>query len=134
MKSVQKPEWIALADSDKSMTSRRLSRGLPILAIAITAAIIGAGSIFAQPQELSVANAEPISVATTQNSPNVESPDSDVSDSVSDTTQSAVDTDIATLPTKSQSDEGADDESMDDNNASDEGTDDNGTDDEGIDD
>ena len=57
MKPVQKPEWIALADSDKSMTPRHLTRGLPILAVAITVAIIGAGSIFAQPQELSVANA-----------------------------------------------------------------------------
>ncbi len=139
MKPVQKPEWIALADCDKLKTPRHISRGLPILAIAITAAIIGAGSIFAQPQELSVANADPVSVATTQNSSQVESSDSDVSGDVSDTTRLAADQDMASLPTKSQSDDGADDESMDDNgvsdnNSDDEGTDDNGADDEGIDD
>ena len=139
MKPVQKPEWIALADSDKLKLPRHITRGLPILAIAITAAIIGAGSIFAQPQELSVANAEPISVAAAQNLPQVQSSDSDVSGDVSETTRLAADQDMASVPTKSQSDDGADDESMDDNgvndnNAGDEGSDDNATDDEGIDD
>ena len=139
MKSEQKPEWIAIADSDKSITSHHITRGLPILAIAITAAIIGAGSIFAQPQELSVANAEPVSVATTQNPPLVESSDSEDSNNVSDSTPDAVNPSIASLPTNSQGDDGADDEGADDNGTDLDGADDNGTDvdvadDEGIDD
>jgi len=64
----QKPEWIELADSDKAIKHRQLSKGLPILAVAITAAIIGAGTIFAQPQELSVASADPVVSTSTQNS------------------------------------------------------------------
>ena len=134
MKSEQKPEWIAVADSDKAITSHHITRGLPILAIAITAAIIGAGSIFAQPQELSVANAEPVSVATTQNSPLVESSDSEDSNNVSDSTPDAVNPSIASLPTSSQGDDGADDEGIDDNGTDDNGTDVDGADDEGIDD
>ena len=134
MKPVQKPEWIALADSDKSMTSRHITRGLPILAVAITVAIIGAGSIFAQPQELSVANAEPISIATTQNSQDVESSGSDESDNVSETTSDAANQDIASLPTKSQSVDGTDDEGADDNGVNGEGADDNGVDNESVDD
>ena len=132
MKPVQKPEWMALADSDKSMTSRHITRGLPILAVAITVAIIGAGSIFAQPQELSVVNAEAISVATTQDSSLVDSSDSEESIDVSDTTPSAV----------NPGDDDADDEGIDDeddtddaDDADDEGIDDeDDTDDEGIDD
>ena len=134
MKPVQKPEWIALADSDKSMTSRHITRGLPILAVAITVAIIGAGSIFAQPQELSVANAEPISVATTQNSPLVESSDSGASNPASDSTENSVSPSIASLPTKNESDDSADDEGTDDNGSDMNGTDDNGADDNGADD
>lgn len=125
----QKPEWIALAESDKPMTPRHITRGLPILAVAITAAIIGAGSIFAQPQELSVANAEPISVATTQSSTLVESTDSEESIDVSDTTPSAVN------PSDDEADdEGLDDEGNDDNGVGDDGIDDESIDDEGIDD
>ena len=66
----QKPEWIELADSDKAIKHRQISKGLPILAIAITAAIIAAGTIFAQPQQLSVASADSI-ITTSQNSDQV---------------------------------------------------------------
>ena len=147
MKPVQKPEWMALADSDKSMTPRQITRGLPILAVAITVAIIGAGSIFAQPQELSVANAESISVATTQNSPEVDSSDSAESNNVSDATQNAMNPSIAFLSTKSQDDDDTDDEGIADDDdtdhagiADDDDTDhagiadDDDTDHEGIDD
>lgn len=69
MTPLQKPEWLELAVNDNSTSLRKASRGLPILALVATAAIIGAGAIFAQPQELSVANADSNVATTSQTTP-----------------------------------------------------------------
>lgn len=66
MTPLQKPEWLELADNDNSTSLRKVSRGLPVLALVATAAILGVGAIFAQPQELSVANADSNVVTTPQ--------------------------------------------------------------------
>jgi len=132
----QKPEWIELADSDKAIKHRQMSKGLPILAVAITAAIIGAGTIFAQPQELSVASADPIVATATQNSDqgaaiantdpsttntepvkvrNVSSENPATNPSAASTSPTnPTNPTIATIPTKSGDDEGDDDEGDDD--------------------
>ena len=72
----KKPEWFQLADADNSASTRKISKGLPIMALVAVAAIIGVGAIFAQPQEQSPANATetvaPAVVASTQTSPNSE--------------------------------------------------------------
>jgi len=47
----KKPEWFQLADADNSASIRKISKGLPIMALVAVAAIIGVGAIFAQPQE-----------------------------------------------------------------------------------
>ena len=47
----EKPEWFQLADADNSASIRKISKGLPIMALVAVAAIIGVGAIFAQPQE-----------------------------------------------------------------------------------
>ena len=91
----QKPEWIELADSDKAIKHRQISKGLPILAIAITAAIIAAGTIFAQPQQLSVASADSI-IATSQNSDQV----APVVPAVADTQPVQVNTEPAKVPSE----------------------------------
>ena len=53
----KKPEWFQLADADNSASTRKISKGLPIMALVAVAAVIGVGAIFAQPQEQSPANA-----------------------------------------------------------------------------
>ena len=121
----EKPEWIGLADSDKAIKHRQISKGLPILAIAITAAIIAAGTIFAQPQQLSVANADPNVATSSQNSDQVAPVVPDVANTEStqaataDSENSGVDSTIATMPSVSSDNEG--------DNGNDEG--DNGNDD-----
>jgi len=68
----KKPEWFQLADADNSASTRKISKGLPIMALVAVAAIIGVGAIFAQPQEQSPANATetvaPAEVNSTQTS------------------------------------------------------------------
>ena len=65
-----KPEWFHLADADNAASTRKISKGLPIMALVAVAAIIGVGTIFAQPQEQTPANATetvaPAVVASTQ--------------------------------------------------------------------
>ena len=53
----KKPEWFQLADADNSASIRKISKGLPIMALVAVAAIIGVGVIFAQPQEQTHASA-----------------------------------------------------------------------------
>ena len=73
----QKPEWFQIADEDNAASTRKISKGLPIMALVVLAAIIGVGAIFAQPQEQAPANATetvaPAVVDTTQTSANSES-------------------------------------------------------------
>ena len=73
----QKPKWFQIADEDNAASTRKISKGLPIMALVAVAAIIGVGAIFAQPQELAPANATetvaPAVVDTTQTSANSKS-------------------------------------------------------------
>jgi cytoskeletal protein RodZ len=73
----KKPEWFQLADADNSASTRKISKGLPIMALVAVAAVIGVGAIFAQPQEQSPANATetvaPAVVNSTQTSAKSES-------------------------------------------------------------
>ena len=45
----QEPEWIKTADKENSLSPRKVSRTLPIVALAVTVSIIGIGSIYAHP-------------------------------------------------------------------------------------
>ena len=73
----KKPEWFQLADADNSASIRKISKGLPIMALVAVAAIIGVGAIFAQPQEQTPASATetlaPAVVEATQTSTQSES-------------------------------------------------------------
>ena len=73
----KKPEWFQLADADNSASIRKISKGLPIMALVALAAIIGVGVIFAQPQEQTPASATetlaPAVVEATQTSTQSES-------------------------------------------------------------
>ena len=73
----KKPEWFQLADADNSASIRKISKGLPIMALVAVAAIIGVGAIFAQPQEQTSASATetlaPAVVGSTQTSTQSES-------------------------------------------------------------
>ena len=57
MSPLQKPEWIEIADADKTASIRGISKGLPVMALVAVAAILGIGSIFAQTAEQSPASA-----------------------------------------------------------------------------
>ena len=69
----QKPEWIEIADADKAASVRRISKGLPVMALVVTASILGIGSIFAQTAEQSPASAIEIAAPVVQSSQSSES-------------------------------------------------------------
>ena len=64
----QKPEWIEIADADKAASVRRISKGLPVMALVAVAAILGVGVVAAQTQEQAPANAVESVVPTVQSS------------------------------------------------------------------
>ncbi len=66
MSPLQKPEWIEIADADKTASIRGISKGLPVMALVAVAAIIGMGSIFAQTAEQSPASAIESTAPTNQ--------------------------------------------------------------------
>jgi hypothetical protein len=68
----QKPEWIEIADKDNSVFPRKVSKGLPVIALAVTASIIGIGSIFAQTAEKSPASAVEITAPAVLSSQSAE--------------------------------------------------------------
>ena len=80
----KKPEWFQLADADNSASIRKISKGLPIMALVAVAAIIGVGAIFAQPQEQTPASATetlaPAVVESTQISSQSESVPASIND------------------------------------------------------
>jgi len=85
----KKPEWFQLADADNSASTRKISKGLPIMALVAVAGIIGVGSIFGQPQEQTPANATetiaPATVVSTQTSAQSESVPASINNSPSGT-------------------------------------------------
>ena len=86
----EKPEWFQLADADNSASIRKISKGLPIMALVAVAAIIGVGAIFAQPQEQTPASATetlaPAAVESTQISTQSESSPASVNNAPAGTT------------------------------------------------
>jgi hypothetical protein len=86
----KKPEWFQLADADNSASIRKISKGLPIMALVAVAAIIGVGAIFAQPQEQTPVSATetlaPAVVESTQVSTQSESSPVLISDAPAGTT------------------------------------------------
>jgi hypothetical protein len=86
----KKPEWFQLADADNSASIRKISKGLPIMALVAVAAIIGVGAIFAQPQEQTPASATetlaPAAVESTQISTQSESSPASVNNAPAGTT------------------------------------------------
>ena len=53
----QKPEWFQIAEADSETAPRKISKGLPVIALVAVAAILGVGAVMAQTQEQSPANA-----------------------------------------------------------------------------
>ena len=86
----KKPEWFQLADADNSASIRKISKGLPIMALVAVAAIIGVGAIFAQPQEQTPASATetlaPAVVESTQVSTQSESVPASINNAPAGTT------------------------------------------------
>ena len=70
----QKPEWFQIADADNEASPRKISKGLPIMAILAFAAIIGVGTVVAQTQDEAPANAtETVAPAVNSNQNSVTS-------------------------------------------------------------
>ena len=66
--SEKKPEWFEMAENDEVVTAPKRKSGLnprPIIALAVSGAIIGAGAILANAEDESPAVAETTSVQTT---------------------------------------------------------------------
>ena len=60
----QKPEWFQIADADNAASPRKISKGLPVMALVAVAAILGIGAVVAQTQEEQPANATETVVTT----------------------------------------------------------------------
>ena len=86
----KKPEWFQLADADNSASIRKISKGLPIMALVAVAAIIGVGAIFGQPQGQNLASATetiaPAVVESTQISTQSESVPASINNAPAGTT------------------------------------------------
>ena len=134
----EKPEWFQLADADNSASIRKISKGLPIMALVAVAAIIGVGAIFAQPQEQTPASATetlaPAVVESTQISTQSESSPILISDAPAGTTsvvtpiapktQAGVANPLAKKPMGGGDDDDEDDDEDEDDEDEDEGDDD----------
>jgi hypothetical protein len=138
----KKPEWFQLADADNSASTRKISKGLPIMALVAVAGIIGVGSIFGQPQEQTPANATetiaPATVVSTQTSaqsqsvtpPNNDAPSGTTSAITPSAPKAAASSGIANPLAKKPMGGGDEDDDEDDDEDEDEDEDD----DEGDDD
>jgi hypothetical protein len=75
----QKPEWIEMAEKDGLASPRKVSKALPVIALVVSASIIGVGSIFAQSAQESSANAVEMSAPVVQSSQSTETSPATVS-------------------------------------------------------
>jgi hypothetical protein len=70
MTSNQKPEWFEISENDKNSDVREVTKRYPLLALSVTALILGVGAVVAQTQEESpasaVQNASPTPTAAEQ--------------------------------------------------------------------
>ena len=136
----QKPEWIEIAKKDTSTFPRAVSKGVPVIALVVTASILGMGNLFADSAEESPVTAIEI---TAPAAPIWQSTDLTTATVA---TQSIENPLIGTLPTVGEEDDellGYDeddddldesDEDDDDENDEDEVEEDDSDDDEGDDD
>ena len=134
----KKPEWFQLADADNSASIRKISKGLPIMALVAVAAIIGVGAIFAQPQEQTPASATetlaPAVVESTQISTQSESSPASINNAPAGTTSvvtpiapkapAGVANPLAKKPMGGGDDDDEDDDEDEDDEDEDEGDDD----------
>lgn len=68
----QKPEWIEIAEKDKSISPNKVSKGLPVVALVVTASILGIGSIFAQSAQESPTSTVEMAAPVVQNTQSIE--------------------------------------------------------------
>ena len=134
----KKPEWFQLADADNSASIRKISKGLPIMALVAVAAIIGVGAIFAQPQEQTPASATetlaPAVVESTRVSTQSESVPASINNAPAGTTsvvtpiapktQAGVANPLAKKPMGGDDDDDEDEDDDDEDEDEDEGDDD----------
>ena len=134
----KKPEWFQLADADNSASIRKISKGLPIMALVAVAAIIGVGAIFAQPQEQTPVSATetlaPAVVESTQVSTQSESVPVSINNAPAGTasvvtpiapkTQAGVANPLAKKPMGGDDDDDEDEDDDDEDENEDEGDDD----------
>jgi hypothetical protein len=101
----QKPEWFQIADADNAASPRKISKGLPLMALVAVAAIIGVGAVVAQTQDESPANATetvaPAVVDSTQSSAGSETTATGTQISPSDDSSAKL---ISTTPAKGSQD------------------------------
>lgn len=133
----QKPEWIEITDQDNAAFTRKISKGLPIIALAVTASILGMGNLFAQGAEGSPANAIEITAPAAPISQSSDPSTTTVATQSIETQNSdeAINPSIGTLPTVGEEDD-SDDEVLGDDDDDDadgvlgyDGDDDEGDDD-----
>ena len=134
----KKPEWFQLADADNSASIRKISKGLPIMALVAAAAIIGVGAIYGQPQGQNLASTtETLAsavVESTQISTQSESSPVLISDAPAGTTsvvtpiapktQAGVANPLAKKPMGGDDDDDEDEDDEDEDEDEDEGDDD----------
>ncbi len=134
----KKPEWFQLADADNSASIRKISKGLPIMALVAAAAIIGVGAIYGKPQGQNLASATetitPAVVESTQISTQSESSPVLISDAPAGTTsvvtpiapktQAGVANPLAKKPMGGDDDDDEDEDDDDEDENEDEGDDD----------
>ena len=94
----QKPEWFQIADADNAASPRKVTKGLPVMALVAVAAILGVGAVVAQTPEDSPANAT-----------------ESVAPAVVDTTPSAAPAKTTEVVSQGSSDNGFSTEGSDDN-------------------
>ena len=134
----KKPEWFQLADADNSASIRKISKGLPIMALVAVAAIIGVGAIYGQPQGQNLASATetlaPAVVESTQISTQSESVPASINNAPAGTASvvtpiapkapAGVANPLAKKPMGGDDDDEDDDEDDEDDEDDDEGDDD----------
>ena len=140
----KKPEWFQLADADNSASIRKISKGLPIMALVAAAAIIGVGAIYGQPQGQNLASATetiaPAVVESTQISTQTASVPASVNNAPAGTASFVTPiapkapAGVANPLAKKPMGGGDDDDEDDDEDEGDEDVDDDEDDDEGDDD
>ena len=113
MSPSQKPEWIEIAEKDSSVIPHKVSKALPVMALVVTASILGMGNLFAHNAEEGPATAIEITAPAVPISQSTDLTTATVA------TQSIENPLIGTLPTVGEEDDellgyDSDDDDLDD--------------------